>query len=765
MADIEIEIETGYGSRWRSIAIVVAIAAAVIIIVALLYHPSVVAPPPSNVTPTVTAPSMVIFSVGDAPSDPALNVTISNFAVELINGTWIECPANATLNMMQLINTTVPVTTCQVPSTSIVAVSVNITRVVYISTTTMPCSVPAHFITIQLSKVIFINATMGANITIDMQMVRNINITTSGCFVTPKFWVYTKHVNATIAKFIKVPMHRAKTLPAPPIPMNASLPVNSTYSPVIINGTGFTCVVPPVGPPRCNVTAPPMPVVPPRTGGYVNLTIYNPSNQPTANPHVQPIALTCGFIQSIYATTYNATPPDCSSLGSYVEFMLGRQVLPSWFEGFENVREVFWVRTPSIPAQGSITITMYVSKTPIQNPLVNNASAVFYAYNTTTTALTPGLIYVLNPPTNGAMFVYGSSSGSAWYVETYGNKSMIVSNLNPNTGGSATLYSGYPVVITQSQTLLGFLQSFLQSPLPSQVFTTTVQQQATSVTALGTVYLNTSQIPKPLYLFTLFNPPSGSVTRYNPFYIQLSQCSISSNPYPNGVTGPYGLFSCIAIQYGATTAAVWFYLPPNGQGTILSLQNFQYPSSPTGRDPWIYIGTNGILYFGDYAAGFWQVYTSISPGWHLVVGSEWASSTSGPFYIQLWLDGNNIGQKSATNTPQLFGYSTYYPYSDVGTGYAASGWPGGNGGWFWFNGPIVFIALYNTVLTQTQVQQLVSATMFSSSVPVLYAFDYPPNGIEPVVVGASSTTPTGLSILTQSQVGTTYFAIHVAPTR
>jgi len=83
-------------------------------------------------------------------------------------------------------------------------------------------------------------------------------------------------------------------------------------------------------------------------------------------------------------------------------------------------------------------------------------------------------------------------------------------------------------------------------------------------------------------------------------YFQLPQCTITSNPY-GGATGTYGLLNCIAIQNGAISAVVWFYLPPGGQGVLLSFQNNQYPNYPSGFTPWLYVGTNGYLYAGDWA--------------------------------------------------------------------------------------------------------------------------------------------------------------------
>ncbi len=86
--------------------------------------------------------------------------------------------------------------------------------------------------------------------------------------------------------------------------------------------------------------------------------------------------------------------------------------------------------------------------------------------------------------------------------------------------------------------------------------------------------------------------------------------------------------------------------------------------------------------------------------------------SGGTYYVVLYLDGNYIGQTSTGNRPQLFGANVPYPYNDIGTGYSSSNWPegvGGAGSWFFFNGVIAYVAIYNTVLSQSQVQALYQA--------------------------------------------------------
>jgi hypothetical protein len=212
---------------------------------------------------------------------------------------------------------------------------------------------------------------------------------------------------------------------------------------------------------------------------------------------------------------------------------------------------------------------------------------------------------------------------------------------------------------------------------------------------------------------------NGSGNKY--ILWQLPKCNITSNPY-GGATGTYGLLNCIAIQNGAISAVVWFYLPPGGQGVLLSFQNAKYPNVPSAYTPWLYVGTNGYLYGIDWAGSYFGVSTSsaISPGWHMAVIEVWYSS--GTYYIALYLDGTLVGQTSTTDLPQLFGRSSMYPYNDIGTGYS-SGWPNTPGGWFFFNGVITYIALYNRVLSPGEVVSIYQGGRVANGLVAEYTGD------------------------------------------
>jgi hypothetical protein len=232
------------------------------------------------------------------------------------------------------------------------------------------------------------------------------------------------------------------------------------------------------------------------------------------------------------------------------------------------------------------------------------------------------------------------------------------------------------------------------------------------------------------YAFQSTNP-SISSNNAQGYLIQLPQCYISNNPYSGGgytgATGTYGLINCVAINYGAISIVVWFYEPQNGQGMLLSSNQYLSgaPTSSYHLTP-IYIGTNGYLYVGDWIGGSaWQLSpVPISPGWHMVVYEEWASSTSGPYYVSGYLDGRYLGQISSSTLPFMFGEaSASLAYSVIGVG-DGNAYPNAPNAWWWFNGTIAYVAVYNTVLSQSQVQALYQAgfpnELFAQNLVVAY---------------------------------------------
>jgi hypothetical protein len=240
----------------------------------------------------------------------------------------------------------------------------------------------------------------------------------------------------------------------------------------------------------------------------------------------------------------------------------------------------------------------------------------------------------------------------------------------------------------------------------------------------------------PFYPY-FFQPTNPAISNNNTqgYLAQMPQCNISNNPYSGGgytgLNDTYGLLSCIGIHYSALSAVVWFYEPLGGQGVLLGTEVHQYPSSsPYYSGPTLYVGENGRLYLLEVngpGGNYYVTSNSVSLGWHMAVWEEWASSTSGPYYIALYLDGQFIGQTSGS-AARLFGIGLNAPQaiSDIGL-IATVTFPETTQTYYFFNGTIAYVALYNTILNQTQVQQLYQSgfpnTLFSNNLVISYILD------------------------------------------
>ena len=209
-----------------------------------------------------------------------------------------------------------------------------------------------------------------------------------------------------------------------------------------------------------------------------------------------------------------------------------------------------------------------------------------------------------------------------------------------------------------------------------------------------------------------------------PYAFWLPQCNVSSNPY-GGTTGLFGLVSCIALQYGAVSVVTWFYLPPGGYGVIIGNDNASYPNGPSGWVPIIYVGANGLLYIAEWSSssGCGWVTTPISPGWHMVVWAEGnISSTSATIYG--YLDGKFIGSFTENGlTYTVGGYSPPPAYWYIGNGYTGGCWCGGNVlncSYNFFNGNVAYVALYNRVLSTSDVLAIYQGIRITSGLVAEY---------------------------------------------
>ena len=137
-------------------------------------------------------------------------------------------------------------------------------------------------------------------------------------------------------------------------------------------------------------------------------------------------------------------------------------------------------------------------------------------------------------------------------------------------------------------------------------------------------------------------------------------------------------------------------------GVILGQQDVAAPATPVGHVPAIYVGTDGYL----YAELFWK--GAVAP-----ISSAPVKVNNGVFHLvavtfdgtseAVYLDGTQLGSTPFIQT----GYATSYQYQ-IGTGFT-SAWPAGNGGYFYFQGLIDEVEIFNRALSHSEIQALLSA--------------------------------------------------------
>ena len=275
-----------------------------------------------------------------------------------------------------------------------------------------------------------------------------------------------------------------------------------------------------------------------------------------------------------------------------------------------------------------------------------------------------------------------------------------------------TITTTSPVTVTNTITSMTATTS---------VSTTTVTQTVTVTTTVTTSVSST--VTQTLIPRSTINVPQQYAILFsgNQYFI-LPQCNVTSNPYGPENLGTYGLLNCIAMTYGALTIISRFYLPPSGSGVILGI--YDSTQAPSAYTPLLYVSLNGsLLVFGDYTSGLrgsymCKVIMPVRPGWHTVIAEEYYSS--GDYWLMLGVDGHNgYCIVPYGNIPQLFGLNGPYPFSAIGVGYTGW-WPYTPGDWFFFNGYIEYIALYGTVLNNTQISEVMNGELPARGLVALY---------------------------------------------
>ena len=827
----------GVSRRWLLIT-VGALIIAVLLVAVVFYHPTKVTaptttppttpptsptPPPTNVSlaPPPPPPSYVVLGIGDlaGKGDPQLSVLVSDAYLELSNGSWVACPINKVFNMYQLVNASQVAAVCKVPSGGVIAVSVNITQVTYVSgTTTLNCELPAHFITIALMKYVNISSSVGANITIDMQMVNNVNISSIGCIITPRFFVYTHSMSVSYINTTLTPTYgsvASKPVPPPHIPSNLTVTPNSPAYPPIMNGTSFSCVAISRSPPNVicgssqEVFPPPStskPTSPPPPPQPVEITFefYNPSNQSTANPHIQPIWFFCGELAQYWKQSFGYAP-SCQDMINNVTFIENGQVLPAYPSIFDywdfqtgSVQQViiWWVKMPAIPPETSVEITMELG-----NPSsITSPQNVFPVYGYIT-SFQPGYIYVINATyisANGVTIIYNKDGvGGYAYITIVNSPSendvfgwltgilwgyselVFTPNSNPLTNGFHFTASGIEgqAWVVLFATPSGQLGVAYEPTYPAPILTPIGGTVIGQASEYGVLFIPESTIMK---LYEL-GPSLGGIW-YDDYIVPLgigdsgcgSGMGMSSNPYyavwptcyaqvnPYGAPGTYGLPSAYAIEQ-IPNPGMWgvllFYEPPGGEGVLMSMQNAQYPASPSSYAPNVYV-SGSSLYVGDYvwpnqySSSPWYTTFQLSPGWHVLAYTEYGlENPTWNYHITAWLDSpSNTESISTLWEPSIFGPGPVGPLpdEDVGTGYTPSGWQ-------FYDGVIALAAVFPGVPSNSTVNEVFNILSQTYNYVPGFAYDYPPGGEEPILIGAQVTTQTSISILLPSQLMPSYY--------
>jgi hypothetical protein len=141
--------------------------------------------------------------------------------------------------------------------------------------------------------------------------------------------------------------------------------------------------------------------------------------------------------------------------------------------------------------------------------------------------------------------------------------------------------------------------------------------------------------------------------------------------------------------FNSTTSGV--ILGQTGAGSVPGT-----PGNPAGWVPAISLGTDGKIRAEMFWHGFVGPMTSplsYNDGqWHHIV------STFEGNVEKLYIDGVFIGQVGVVQSAYAGAYDYY-----LGTGYT-NGWPGGNGGWHFFNGRLDESAIYDRALNVAEIR-------------------------------------------------------------
>ena len=139
------------------------------------------------------------------------------------------------------------------------------------------------------------------------------------------------------------------------------------------------------------------------------------------------------------------------------------------------------------------------------------------------------------------------------------------------------------------------------------------------------------------------------------------------------------------------TIVAWF--KTSSDGIIIGTTTSYYPTAGSNWDIPLYVGTDGYLHGGYYSAQLKSKITVNDNNWHQGV---LAYNSSGEY---LYLDG--VLQSNGA-TPTISNDDVAY----IGSGYSSTVWPNTNNNWFFFNGSIDEVSVWNRTLNSTEISQL-----------------------------------------------------------
>lgn len=150
----------------------------------------------------------------------------------------------------------------------------------------------------------------------------------------------------------------------------------------------------------------------------------------------------------------------------------------------------------------------------------------------------------------------------------------------------------------------------------------------------------------------------------------------------------------VSLAGSGKTFALWFKTTSNG---VLLSKNANPAGTATsnGHSPLLYVASDGRLRAMDRPGDGTTMVTAhaVNDGqWHHVALAVSATTQT------LYLDGTKVDTLTGTVDDSSWPYS----YAYIGTGQTAS-WAGGNGGWMPFSGQIDEVAVYPSVLTDTDI--------------------------------------------------------------